>query len=708
MRYLSLVALALFGCTGSNPNPGSGGGTAGGAAGGTAGGSGGGTQSPHVSVAPSSVVLTVNHAQSFAATVTGASDTSVSWSIREGASGGSIDADGGYIAPAQAGGFTVVATSNAVSSVNATAAVNVVAAAVEPVITAPAHLTSGATGSASIAAQSHTTYQWTATNGTILTGAQSTSITFSTISPGQLLLSCIVTNAAGDAAAPGTATVLVTPIQRTLTAMTAQGVSGTPQNGILQVDAGTQLAYAYSLSDAGVSNLRVEEDGSLVNASGTIDMSADHWLWAFDEPATGTSFQNMIAVPSDPTLVPLPQFYAAQPSFTVTVADPVCAITADPIAYPRSYLGAFPIPAPQGGPLPFTVKRGVLLKDAWFVGAGNPSMNSSCHGGDWHTAVTASMQRIRRLGADHVAIIQNAVLADINATTLSFNCWNGAPCSDLSQIPDSEIAWAAAEALSLGLTPVMYMQVEGTDALGKAYPAPDSTWLNRWFDAYSTFMVHEATIAEANQILVMEADWGVWWFDWTQAPYEALYQTRMAQVLAAMHAVHHGQLLLGSVAPWASDNAALMAGVDLLLVDLFGISFNASDNNAITTAQMKQKYAQVITNYANVFSKYNKPAVFRVQAESYRDYLLDGWIEDAFCPAPGCVENTVATDFSVQAISIESQLEAIAAQTAFNTASIDINSYWYVDVIQPNDSYPNLSYSIRNKPAESIVSHWFQ
>lgn len=71
----------------------------------------------HAWVAPSS-------ATTFAVTVTGVADTSVSWAVQE-ASGGSIDASGRYTAPAGTGTFHVVATSVADPSVSGSAAVTV-------------------------------------------------------------------------------------------------------------------------------------------------------------------------------------------------------------------------------------------------------------------------------------------------------------------------------------------------------------------------------------------------------------------------------------------------------------------------------------------------------------------------------------------------------------------------------------------------------
>lgn len=76
-----------------------------------------------VTISPSSVNLPPNGSQQFTATVTGASDMSVTWTILEGASGGTISGSGLYVAPGVVGVYHVIATSNADPTQSATAAV---------------------------------------------------------------------------------------------------------------------------------------------------------------------------------------------------------------------------------------------------------------------------------------------------------------------------------------------------------------------------------------------------------------------------------------------------------------------------------------------------------------------------------------------------------------------------------------------------------
>jgi len=78
-----------------------------------------------VTVAPATATLPTGGSQSFSAMVAGSSNTAVSWSIAEGASGGTIDNNGLYTAPQASGTYHVLATSQADTSKSAMATVTV-------------------------------------------------------------------------------------------------------------------------------------------------------------------------------------------------------------------------------------------------------------------------------------------------------------------------------------------------------------------------------------------------------------------------------------------------------------------------------------------------------------------------------------------------------------------------------------------------------
>jgi carbon monoxide dehydrogenase subunit G len=123
-----------------------------------------------VAVAPVTASTPIRGTLSFTATVSGTisgESTGVTWSVQEGASGGSIDGSGRYTAPGAAGTFHVVARSVADSSRSATATVTVTAPVVNVSIS-PASTSLGPGG----------TVSFTATvTGTV--SGQSTAVTWS-------------------------------------------------------------------------------------------------------------------------------------------------------------------------------------------------------------------------------------------------------------------------------------------------------------------------------------------------------------------------------------------------------------------------------------------------------------------------------------------------------------------------------------------------
>jgi lysophospholipase L1-like esterase len=79
-----------------------------------------------VTISPKTTSAALGGSVKFSATVTGTSNTAVTWSVQEGASGGSIDSAGNYMAPATGGSWHVVVTAAADTSKTDVATVVVV------------------------------------------------------------------------------------------------------------------------------------------------------------------------------------------------------------------------------------------------------------------------------------------------------------------------------------------------------------------------------------------------------------------------------------------------------------------------------------------------------------------------------------------------------------------------------------------------------
>lgn len=78
-----------------------------------------------VAIAPTSAAVDACRSATFTATVTGSTDTAVTWSVQEGAAGGAVTTGGVYTAPQSAGTYHLVATSVAAPASSASVAVTV-------------------------------------------------------------------------------------------------------------------------------------------------------------------------------------------------------------------------------------------------------------------------------------------------------------------------------------------------------------------------------------------------------------------------------------------------------------------------------------------------------------------------------------------------------------------------------------------------------
>ncbi len=122
-----------------------------------------------VSLSPTTATLSTGGQQQFTASVSGSSNTAVTWA----APGGTITSGGLYTAPSTAGTYTVIATSAADSTKSASAVVTVSQAAQVSILLSPstASLSTGAQEqfTANVSGTSNTAVTWSASGGTVST-----------------------------------------------------------------------------------------------------------------------------------------------------------------------------------------------------------------------------------------------------------------------------------------------------------------------------------------------------------------------------------------------------------------------------------------------------------------------------------------------------------------------------------------------------------
>lgn len=96
-----------------------------------------------VSVTPAAASIAIGQSQSLSASVANSTNTAVTWSVAEGSSGGSVTSAGVYTAPMVAGGYHVIASSQANPAATGSATITVTAPAPTFTSVAPAAATEG-------------------------------------------------------------------------------------------------------------------------------------------------------------------------------------------------------------------------------------------------------------------------------------------------------------------------------------------------------------------------------------------------------------------------------------------------------------------------------------------------------------------------------------------------------------------------------------
>jgi len=166
-----------------------------------------------VTLLPVADTITVGTTASFTASVTGATDSGVTWKVVEGPTAGSINAGGLFTAGNAAGSYRIVATSAAKATSTDTSRV-VVAGVPDVTITVADSVGTGQVGiAASVPSAGGVRYVWTVTGGTLTNGQGTRSILVTAGGGAQIQIGCTARNLADSAiAASRTVTVVPAPV----------------------------------------------------------------------------------------------------------------------------------------------------------------------------------------------------------------------------------------------------------------------------------------------------------------------------------------------------------------------------------------------------------------------------------------------------------------------------------------------------------------
>jgi sugar lactone lactonase YvrE len=429
---------------------------------------------------------------------------------------------------------------------------------------------------------------------------------------------------------------------------------------------------------------------------------------------SGMAFPDMYSVPADITALDYPGYYQRLQPRTVYHNDPYCQLTQNVVSYPASYLDVARLPQVTGAPLPTEIKRAIGLKDYWFrepgygIICGPPSPSAPT----MRDALTASVQRVKALGADYVVVKQGLCVTDVDKPRVY------EPCA----IPEWDLEFIVAEARRNGLGVGLLVNY-GMEGVSKP---PSREWFSAFLDDYSDFWIAQAALAERLGIAWLQLDWGAW-MDVNLDGFIDIFNTRMLQTVQDARPIYHGKILVSATDfPYGGElPEQVFAAADMIMVQI-GPVVPPEKRDTFTMDDLRRGYAELLRETDRRLSRFNKPHFISLLIQSHPDALVTGWIEECCCMT-GCPQLDVETDFAAQAMAYEALLEELAkvhASGGMRIAVVEASSsgYWWSDPVLPaatfgsgplqllygDTGFPNFGQTIRNKPAESITYEWFK
>lgn len=424
---------------------------------------------------------------------------------------------------------------------------------------------------------------------------------------------------------------------------------------------------------------------------------------------------NMLEVPYKFSKIDYPSDYGHSSAKTVTAIDPVCKPSKKHTLIPASYMGDFDLPEIEVSDVGQGNIRMVRMKDVWDTRQGG--------------YVVGCVNDIRVMFQQTLARLR-----DLGVNTVAFTPWQwfdgredkwrvmSAEESNTVAMSDRELRWAVAEVKRQGFQAFWTAQAQGVVVLDEndeetmLFGATEDPEL-----VIKTFEALEDWFRERGEFLetigvdgVLLPNW--YWTSLSGVLDQTSYIQRTVNYLTSLREHFSGTVVIDP------DSAFFTSNEVANLVDYYTGSIYISGNvsaDVISTWKIDD-FKQVLTQSLVHIRGANKPVLWDIGVPSRTNAFEPGYVEETFCNAATsgiagfsrtCIQKSMPTDFSFQAVFTQAALEALAEQIGtpdFPTSGGIIGQYWMDDNIIASTSFPNIAYSLRSKPAEYIFYRWFQ
>ena len=386
-----------------------------------------------------------------------------------------------------------------------------------------------------------------------------------------------------------------------------------------------------------------------------------------------------------------------------TVTQPAvasCILKTYPTSYPNNYNGSNTIPTPTQR-FANNVMRSIGVKDYY------PTDNNNCSTVAEHSRLLykKTLDRLQANNVDTVEIYQYGPVTNFNNAiwTSNENSW---------QIPKNELIWFIQEAHGRNIKVTLVWQLWPNDSLGNQINTTNPTEIEmlRVLRGWHNVIMDMARFSNTNSVDNLYIQWSAFHYP-IVTTYTESATLEFISIIDDIRSVFSGKLFMGT--PRFYDKR-IIEKVDAIVIPLSPSNWSFVDDANISVSLLKDRYKDAIIGKYLDFSlssnmlPANIPVIWDFNIQSRDKALSQGWVEDGFCVS-NCIQNTYVTDFSIQALAIEGAFQAIKEQTYFKTYGVNFSTgYWHTDTLTSgSEGFPNLSQSIRGKPAENIVKYWY-
>lgn len=226
-------------------------------------------------------------------------------------------------------------------------------------------------------------------------------------------------------------------------------------------------------------------------------------------------------------------------------------------------------------------------------------------------------------------------------------------------------------------------------------------WVKKWMDGLESSLLMWA--GEAEKAKIYGIDISPQYLVPSFYPYDNYADQRFKDIIKKIRVIYNGKIFGSS-----SGNFGGFVKTPEYINDLDGVYVYISWITGLKDSSIlsiKNAHSDGLNQIKDLMSKYNKDVFVVMTQASFEKALSEKPYFEFNDFAEGRSQGHIA-DWQLQARSYEAFFEAINNQSFRGLA---VNNYWWDDMMDPQYADPliSMNFSIRNKPAESIVKSWW-